>query len=74
MRRLDLIKQVKDTLARYKSKALDSAEPGRRREEWLRQPFQPDVADYFLNGPGSSEPPFSEVLELARPLMNQVTS
>jgi uncharacterized protein (TIGR02646 family) len=60
LRRLDLIKQVQDTLARYNSKELDVAELRRRKGEWLRQPFQPDVADYFFNGPGRSEPPFRQ--------------
>lgn len=65
LRRLDLIKQVQDTLARYNAKELDVAELRRRKVAWLHQPFQPDVADYFFKGPGASESPFHQLLALA---------
>jgi hypothetical protein len=32
--------------------------------EWRKQPFQPDVADFFLNGPGRSEEPFKSLLSV----------
>lgn len=33
-----------------------------RVETWKSESWQPDVADYFLNGPGRKESPFSEFL------------
>lgn len=35
-----------------------------RVSEWMAEPFQADVADYCLRGPGTSIPPFSEILGL----------
>ncbi|MEY8689429.1 MAG: HNH endonuclease [Leptothrix sp. (in: b-proteobacteria)] len=34
--------------------------------EWFQQPFQPDVADYFLDGPGADDAtePFKQLFEL----------
>lgn len=32
--------------------------------EYRDEPFQPDVADYFLNGPGRKESPFRELFDL----------
>jgi hypothetical protein len=32
--------------------------------EWLAEPFQADVADYFLRGPGRITAPFSNLLSL----------
>jgi hypothetical protein len=30
--------------------------------EWLSEPFQADVADYFLRGPGTQKEPFASFL------------
>jgi hypothetical protein len=34
-------------------------------EEWVREPYQPDVADFFLKGPGALEAPFADILQRA---------
>lgn len=33
--------------------------------EWLTEPFQPDIADYFMNGPGRKYEPFLSILRIA---------
>jgi 5-methylcytosine-specific restriction endonuclease McrA len=35
-------------------------------QEWLTDPEQPDVADYFLRGPGAGQEPFAQVLKAAQ--------
>jgi uncharacterized protein (TIGR02646 family) len=35
-----------------------------RMRALVQGPFQPDVADYFLNGPGRIEDPFSRIVEI----------
>jgi hypothetical protein len=35
-----------------------------RLEQWKSEPFQADVADYFLAGPGKKEDPFASLLAL----------
>jgi 5-methylcytosine-specific restriction endonuclease McrA len=46
---------------------IDSKQGLRKRiKSWLQEPYQRDVADYFLNGPGRKERPFSRLFELIR--------
>jgi hypothetical protein len=40
------------------------AEVKDRLAEWRTSPIHPDVADYFLYGPGASERPFCDLLAL----------
>lgn len=56
----DLRKRVRDSLELFRQKHLGQDELRARCEEWRRQPFQPDVASYFLDGPGRQEEPFAE--------------
>jgi len=63
-RLLDLRKRVADSLRLFRLGDLDQEALRERLEEWLKQPFQPDVADYFFNGPGRSDSPFTEYLSL----------
>jgi hypothetical protein len=35
-----------------------------RVADWLAEPFQADVADYFFRGPGNTSTPFSDLLAL----------
>ena len=62
LRRQELIRQVEDSLARFDSDELTEEDLVERRESWLRAPFQPDVADFYLNGPGQEEEPFRQFL------------
>jgi len=32
--------------------------------QWLAEPFQADVADYFFRGPGKTEKPFCDLIAL----------
>jgi uncharacterized protein (TIGR02646 family) len=64
-RRLDDLKQrVVDSLELFDARSLCEDDLRARREEWLAQPFQPDVASYFLDGPGGALPPFSRFLDI----------
>lgn len=63
-RRQELERTVQDTLARHHSGQLTLDDLTQRRAAWLAAPFQPDVADYYLKGPGRSELPFSTFLAL----------
>ena len=63
----NLKQQVKDSLDLYDRGQLTKADLTQRLDDWLALPFQPDVADYFLNGPGAIEKPFRRFLEIARP-------
>ncbi|MCX6904068.1 MAG: hypothetical protein NTW03_11460 [Verrucomicrobia bacterium] len=55
---------VEDTLARFRSKHITAADVRQRIAEWKIEPFQADVADYFLSGPGKKEEPFATLLSL----------
>lgn len=56
----DLKNRVRDSLALFQHGHLAQEELHARCQEWRGQPFQPDVASYFLDGPGRGESPFSE--------------
>jgi len=58
----DLKVRIEDSLSRYRAGELSRAQLEGRCREWRKQPFQPDVADYFLAGPGKEESPFREFL------------
>lgn len=60
----DLKKRIEDSICLFQSGKIDKNALQDRLEEWLEQPFQPDVADYFLNGPGASESPFADYFSL----------
>jgi uncharacterized protein (TIGR02646 family) len=53
-----------DTIKLFKNGTLSRKQVERRIALWLREPFQPDVANYFLVGPGSSTTPFSTLLAI----------
>ena len=59
-----LKRAAEDTVARYRSNQLTLDEVKQRIEHWKVEPFQADVADYFLNGPGRTEEPFAALLTL----------
>jgi len=59
----NLKQQVRDGIAAFKRGDLSKRQLQQRVRTWLGEPFQPDVADYFLNGPGKSEKPFSTLFE-----------
>lgn len=61
----ELRKRVEDSVQLFHAGRIDQTALRERLDEWLqRQPFQPDVADYFLAGPGRSESPFAELFAL----------
>lgn len=61
----DLKQQIDDTLVLFHGGLLTVEDLRQRLDTWRRVPFQPDVADYFLSGPGRAEAPFSVILALA---------
>jgi uncharacterized protein (TIGR02646 family) len=64
-RLVDMKARIEDCLTLFKTGNITKIELAARREQWLEQPFQPDVADYFLRGPGSAEQPFKDFLKAA---------
>lgn len=60
----DLRGQVEDTMRLLKLGEISVAQARQREVKWREQPFQPDVADYFLKGPGKKEQPFRNFLAL----------
>ena len=61
----DLKVRIEDSLSRHRAGELSQAQLEGRCREWRKQPFQPDVADYFLAGPGKDKNPFREFLVTA---------
>lgn len=57
----DLKSQVGETLQLASLGKFTKVQLRAKISKWLKQPFQPDVADYFLNGPGREEAPFREL-------------
>lgn len=51
-----------DTLNLIMTRKLTKKAARERVETWKSESWQPDVADYFLNGPGQKESPFKEFL------------
>jgi len=64
LRLRSLKKSVEDTVARFRSQQITLPEMKARLAQWKGEPFQADVADYFLAGPGNKEEPFASVLAL----------
>ena len=60
----DLKSQVNVTLQLASLRKINTAQIHAKISNWLIQPFQPDVADYFFNGPGKEEAPFKDLLAL----------
>lgn len=58
----DLRNLTSMTLNQFHAGSIQIAEVRERLQEWRSSPTQPDVADYFLGGPGSSEKPFCDLL------------
>jgi uncharacterized protein (TIGR02646 family) len=64
-RLIDLRKKIADANALFGQGLLTELDLQTRLLEWFEQPFQPDVADYFFDGPGRSDAPFNQFFELA---------
>ena len=62
----DLKSRIEDGLKLLESGRITAIELRNRRDNWLTSAFQPDLADYFLAGPGRKEPPFADFLKLVR--------
>jgi uncharacterized protein (TIGR02646 family) len=60
----DLRRLVNSTLKEFRANEIAIAEVKDRLAEWRTSPIHPDVADYFLYGPGASERPFCDLLAL----------
>jgi hypothetical protein len=61
LRYVDLCEKINDNLTLYRLGQISKRKLKYRIRKWRQQPFQPDVADYFLNGPGSTEDPFNSL-------------
>jgi len=65
-RLLDLQERVKDSISLFESGKISKVELKSRVGRWLKNAFQPDVADYFLNGPGREDEPFASLFTLLK--------
>jgi len=63
----DLKRAIRDSLTLFHEGHLTVDDLRSRLDNWLQLPFQPDVADYFLKGPGKSEQPFSDFVAIVQP-------
>jgi hypothetical protein len=63
-RLVELRRSINDSLALYNAGELTVADLCTRRDDWCTAPLHPDVADYFLAGPGAKESPFSDFLKI----------
>ena len=62
----DLRRQISDLTELFTAGTASKNELRNRIRGWKRQSYQPDVADYFLNGPGRTEEPFASLIRLVR--------
>jgi 5-methylcytosine-specific restriction endonuclease McrA len=67
----DLRQKVEDVLALHSAGKLTPQDIARRIKQWLIQPFQPDVAHYFLIGPGRNEKPYKDLILLVKNVGNE---
>jgi hypothetical protein len=56
---------INGALSAFDCGEISTADLRARIQEWIEEPFQPDVADFFLRGPGATEDPFAQVLAKA---------
>lgn len=62
--RLDDLKELAiELLLAYKANQIDVGEIERKLKACKKQPFQSDVADFFLVGPGRKESPFKDLFD-----------
>lgn len=59
-----LLRVVAQAVTDLKSESATLGDINERVTEWMAEPFQADVADYYLRGPGNVTPPFSDLLAL----------
>ena len=64
LRLIALRREANDSITLCKNNHLTKTALRKRVADWRAEPFQSDVADYFLNGPGREEEPFAELFEL----------
>jgi hypothetical protein len=58
----NLRREAQRALAEFQANTIDAVALRNEISEWRSEPFQADVADYFLNGPGRSREPFRSLL------------
>ena len=58
----NLRRDAQRSLLEFQAGTLDAATLRNELADWRSEPFQADVADYFLNGPGRAKEPFRSVL------------
>lgn len=63
----ELKNAVADSITLYKNGNIKLEVLNERLAQWQNSSLQPDVANYFLLGPGKSEPPFCELFALLNP-------
>ncbi|HKP02542.1 MAG TPA: hypothetical protein VJU77_04185 [Chthoniobacterales bacterium] len=66
-RLLEIRQTVLDSLHRFQAGVLSRQQLMTRMRSLVEAPFQPDVAEYFLKGPGQQEEPFKTLIGVLGP-------
>lgn len=66
-RLLNLSKAIRYEIAAFHRGEITVVDLQNSLDAWLHEPYQSDVANYFLLGPGKSEPPFCELFAILNP-------
>jgi uncharacterized protein (TIGR02646 family) len=59
----DIKEQVLDAIQKFDAGEVTAKQLKNKVGKWRRQPFQADVADYFLRGPGKDKQPFLDLFD-----------
>jgi uncharacterized protein (TIGR02646 family) len=65
-----LTRSVHQALEEFRNGIVNVGDLTSRTAEWLSEPFQADVADYFFRGPGRAKTPFAEFLAIGIDVSN----
>ncbi|MBI4750676.1 MAG: hypothetical protein HY774_19495 [Acidobacteria bacterium] len=60
----NLKQQINDSLRLLDHGDLTREDLRQRIQDWRQEPLQPDIADYFLNGPGKAKEPFRTLFQV----------
>ena len=60
----NLKRSVEQALGEYRRGEMKVPDLSKLMTDWLTEPFQSDVGDYFFRGPGRQERPFADLLAL----------
>jgi hypothetical protein len=56
--------RFREAITRYRKSEIAIGVLSEKVDRWIAQPFQPDVASYFLAGPGRNDEPFATLFKM----------